>query len=196
MRIPTDAEIRALHERYAPTADAFELVWTHCAIVCEIAEQIMDGGGFDVNKDLVRAGCLLHDIGVYRLYDAAGALDHTNYIKHGLLGHELLRGEGFPEVICRFCSCHTGLTRDDIERQKLPIPVADYLAESAEERLVAYADRFHSKTDPPTFVSAGSYIVWARRFGEHKIAMFQAMREDFGEPDLAALAADRGHAIV
>ncbi|TDB91668.1 HD domain-containing protein [Actinomadura sp. KC216] len=196
MRIPTDDEIRALHERYAPTAEALELVWTHCAIVCEIAEQVMDGGGFDVDKDLVRAGCLLHDIGVYRLYDAAGTLDHKNYVKHGLLGHELLHAEGFPEPICRFCSRHTGLARDDIERQQLPIPAGDYLAESAEERLVAYADRFHSKTDPPTFVTADSYIVRARRFGERKIADFQAMREHYGEPDLTSLAADHGHAIV
>ncbi|TDD33003.1 HD domain-containing protein [Actinomadura sp. KC06] len=195
MRIPADDEIRALHERCAPSAEAFELVWTHCVIVCGIAERIM-GGGFDVNKDLVRAGCLLHDIGVYRLYDTAGVLDHKNYIKHGPLGHELLRDEGFPEVICRFCSRHTGLTRDDVERQRLPIPVADYMAESAEERVVAYADRFHSKTDPPTFVTADSYIVRARRFGEHKVAVFQAMREHFGEPDLTSLAADHGHAIV
>ncbi|TMQ95327.1 HD domain-containing protein [Actinomadura soli] len=196
MGIPADGEIRALHERYAPTAEAFELVWTHGAIVCAIAEQIMGDTGLDVNKDLVRAGCLLHDIGVYRLYDATGALDHANYIKHGLLGHELLRDEGFPEVICRFCSHHTGLTRDDIERQRLPIPVADYTAESAEEKLVAYADRFHSKTDPPTFLTADSYAVRARRFGEHKVAVFHAMRECYGEPDLTSLAADFGHAIV
>ena len=39
MRIPTDLEIRALHERVAPTPEAFELVWTHCLIVCRIAER-------------------------------------------------------------------------------------------------------------------------------------------------------------
>jgi hypothetical protein len=32
--IPTDSQIRALHERHAPTPEAFELVHTHCEIVC------------------------------------------------------------------------------------------------------------------------------------------------------------------
>ena len=199
MWIPSGDAIRALHERHAPSAEAFELVWTHCVIVCQIAEQVMDGGGLDVDKDLVRAGCLLHDIGVYRLYGgASGEFDLRQYVRHGVLGHELLRDEGFPEEICRFCSCHTGmgLTRDDVVQQNLPIPAADYLAESDEERIVMYADKFHSKTDPPTFVSADSYAAAVRRFGAGKAAAFRAMRERLGEPDLVPLAADHGHTLV
>src|SRR5690625_3660954 len=42
MVIPSDEEIRALHERYAPTRKAFDLVLTHCEIVCAIAEQLLD----------------------------------------------------------------------------------------------------------------------------------------------------------
>ncbi|XRQ02365.1 HD domain-containing protein [Actinomadura welshii] len=198
MRIPGDGEIRALHERYAPSPGAFEVVYTHCVIVCEIAERIVETAGLDVDVELVRAGCLLHDIGVYRLYDMSGQFDHKGYLRHGVLGHELLRDEGFPEEICRFCSCHTGmgLTRDDIERQGLPVPVGDYVAETGEERLVMYADKFHSKTDPPAFVSADSYAVHVRRFGEDKVAVFKEMREFYGEPDLVSLAARFGHAVV
>ena len=174
MHIPTDGEIRALHERYAPSAEAFESVYTHCVIVCAIAEQLIARRRLAVDVDLVRAGCLLHDIGVYRLYDSSVALDHSQYVRHGVLGHELLRGLGFAEPICRFCSHHTGvgLTRDDVRRQDLPIPVDDYVAESDEEELVMYADKFHSKTDPPMFVSADSYAVSVRRFGADKVAIF------------------------
>ena len=200
MRIPEDGEIRALHERWAPGREAFELVWTHCVIVCEIAEQIMAGAGAGAGLDagLVRAGCLLHDVGVYRLYGPAGRLDHSQYVRHGVLGHELLAGEGFPEEICRFCSRHTGmgLTRDDIEREGLPVPPGDYVAESGEERIVMYADKFHSKTNPPTFVSAETYAVHVRRFGAEKGAVFAAMREVYGEPDLEPLAERYGHALV
>lgn len=198
MLVPTDGEIRALHERYAPSPEAFEVVYTHCVIVCEIAEQIVETAGLDVDVDLVRAGCLLHDVGVYRLYDMSGQLDHKGYVRHGVLGHELLRGEGFPEEICRFCSCHTGmgLTRGDIERQGLPVPAGDYVAETGEERLVMYADKFHSKTSPPSFVSAESYAVHVRRYGEDKVAMFKAMREVFGEPGLVPLAARFGQVVV
>jgi uncharacterized protein len=134
MRIPADKEILVLHEKYAPTPEALDLVYTHCQIVCAIAEQLHARSGADVDIDLVRAGSLLHDIGVYRLYDDAGQLDHANYIRHGVLGHELLLEEGFPEEIGRFASCHTGvgLSREDVIRQGLPLPPADYLADAIE----------------------------------------------------------------
>jgi uncharacterized protein len=195
IRIPRDEEIRALHEKHAPTREAFELVHTHCEIVCAIAERLLDGTGLDA--DLVRAGCLLHDIGVYRLYDAAGELDHARYVRHGVLGHELLSGEGFAEALCRFCSCHTGMgiTRDEVRRQGLPIPEDDYLAESDEERLVMYADKFHSKTTPPVFLTADAYAADVGRFGEDKVAAFTSMREEFGEPELSGPIRAYGHAL-
>jgi uncharacterized protein len=189
MKIPTDAEIRALHERLAPSPQALALVYTHCEIVARIAGRLI-GPGLD--PALVRAGCLLHDIGVYRL--GAGEA----YIRHGLLGHEVLAGLGFAETLCRFCSHHTGvgLTREDVRRQGLPLPVDDYVAETGEERLVMYADKFHSKSAPPRFVSAAAYAVTVTRFGDDKAAAFKAMVADYGEPDLAPLAAEYGHAIV
>jgi uncharacterized protein len=108
VRVPTDKAILALHEQHAPTPEALEAVYTHCVIVCGIAEQLHARSGREASLDLVRAGCLLHDVGVYRLHDGAGRLDHANYIRHGVLGHELLAAEGFSEVICRFASHHTG----------------------------------------------------------------------------------------
>ncbi|GAA4637751.1 HD domain-containing protein [Actinoallomurus vinaceus] len=198
MLLPTDEEIRALHERYAPTPAAFDLVHTHCEIVCGIAERLLTDGGLDVDADLVRVGALLHDIGVYRLYDGDGRIDEAGYIRHGILGYELLKDEGFPDVLCRFCSCHTGvgITRDDVRSQELPLPVADYVAVTLEEELVMYADKFHSKTDPPTFVTAGSYAARVRRFGADKVARFRSMCETFGVPDLTSFVAEYGHAPV
>ncbi|MEU7842813.1 HD domain-containing protein [Micromonospora sp. NPDC049114] len=188
--VPTDQQIRALHERYAPNEEAFDLVYTHCQIICAVAEQLLERHPSPLNVDLVRAGSLLHDIGVYRLYDATGQLDHENYIRHGVLGHALLRDAGLPELIGRFCSHHTGvgLTREDVLQQRLPLPVGDYLADTAEEQLVTYADKFHSKTTPPTFVTSASYVAGLRRFGEDKVARFAALVKKFGEPDLLSLS--------
>ncbi|MGW5265648.1 HD domain-containing protein [Microbispora sp. NPDC004025] len=198
LRLPTDAEIRALHAEHAPTEEAFELVHTHCEIVCAIALDLAERAGLDVDAELVRAGSLLHDIGVYLLYDDDERLDHAGYVRHGVLGHELLRGEGLPEILCRFCSHHTGvgISRADVLRQGLPLPPADYLAESAEERLVMFADKFHSKTEPPRFVSAGAYAAHVRRYGEDKAERFAEMCVAFGVPDLQPLAAAYGHEIV
>lgn len=198
MKIPNDKEIRALHEKHAPSLEAFELVYMHCEIVCEIAEQLMARSALGLNAELVRAGSLLHDIGVYLLYGISGELDHSSYVRHGILGHELLSDEGFSETICRFASCHTGvgLSRDDVHKQRLPLPIADYLAESGEELLVMYADKFHSKTEPPAFVSPASYAVCIRRFGADKAAHFESMRKQFGEPDLAPFLDRYGYALA
>jgi uncharacterized protein len=200
MRIPTDEEILRLHEKHAPTADALDLVYTHCLIVCGIVDQLhsRSAAGRELDVDLARAGSLLHDIGVYRLYDDAGHLDRGNYIRHGILGYELLQEEGFPEAICRFASHHTGvgLTRDDVIIQRLPLPPADYLAETGEELLVMYADKFHSKKTPPVFFTAPAYAARVRRFGPEKVAAFQAMRATFGDPDLAPFIAAYDHGII
>jgi uncharacterized protein len=198
MRIPTDKEILVLHEKHAPTPEALDLVYTHCVIVCAIAEELHARSGADVDIDLVRAGSLLHDIGVYQLYDDAGQLDHENYIRHGVLGHELLLEEGFSEGICRFASCHTGvgLSREDVIRQGLPLPPADYLAETGEERLLMYADKFHSKTTTPVFLTAGAYASGLWRFGDDKVTEFDAMTGVFGEPDLTVLSDAYGHRVI
>jgi uncharacterized protein len=192
VRIPSDSEIRALHERLAPTPEAFDLVHTHCEIVCRVAEQLLAAGDRGLDVALVRAGCLLHDIGVYRLYRADGGFDHAGYLRHGVLGHEMLRELGWPETLGRFCSRHTGvgISAHDVRQQKLPLPPGDYRAETGEELLVMYADKFHSKTTPPAFVSAASYLTAVRRFGAGKAARFAAMVREYGEPDLTRLAAD------
>jgi len=197
MRLPTTSEIRALHERYAPSAELLDVVHTHCEIVARIADQLIDAHGIDADRDLVRAGALLHDLGVYRLYDASGRRSEESYLLHGVRGHDLLRAEGLPEELCRFCSCHTGvgLTRQDIAAQRLPLPVADYVAVTTEEKVVMYADKFHSKTSPPRFVSADSYAVHVLRFGADKAEAFARMRAEFGEPELDGLAAAYGHSV-
>lgn len=197
-RVPTDAEIRSLHEQLAPSRAAFDLVYTHSRIVCAVAEQLLVDRQLPLNRELVRAGSLLHDIGVYRLFGAAGELDSARYVQHGVLGFETLRVRGYPDALCRFCSCHTGvgISREDVVRQALPIPVDDYLAVSGEEQLVMYADKFHSKAAPPVFVTASTYTGMVRRFGEDKAATFADMVRRYGEPDLTALMAAYGHASI
>jgi uncharacterized protein len=196
-KLPTPSEIRALHERHAPSAELLDAVHTHCAIVWAVAEQLLDASGADADRELVRAGCLLHDIGVYRLHDTGGRRTGDSYLLHGVLGDELLGSEGLPEVLRRFCSRHTGvgLTRHDILAQRLPLPLDDYVAVTTEERLVMYADKFHSKTLPPRFLTADAYAAYVRRFGDDKVAAFGALRAEFGEPDLRALARVHGHTL-
>ncbi|MFR9727146.1 HD domain-containing protein [Streptomyces sp. MS19] len=197
MIVPDADEIRALHERHAPSREAFALVHGHCVLVLAVADDLLARHAAPVDRDLVRAGCLLHDIGVYRLYGPDGTLDHARYVRHGLLGEELLRAEGCPEELCRIASHHTGvgITREEVVGRALPLPPRDFLAETAEERLVMYADKFHTKSDPPSFLTADEYASRVRRFGEGKVAGFASLRAEFGTPDITTLATRHAHPV-
>jgi uncharacterized protein len=129
MNFLADEVIESLHRKYAPTPGVYELVYTHCQIVWRIAERLIDHRQLIVDKQLVKAGCLLHDIGVYALYDEAGVYqEKRDYITHGIEGERILQSEGAPAWLCRITSHHTGvgLTEDDIMRQQLPLPPGLY----------------------------------------------------------------------
>jgi uncharacterized protein len=197
--LPTDQVIENLHRKYAKTATDFHLVYTHCQIIESIAMQLLDAKpGLDIDRELVRVGCLLHDIGAY------GVLEEGKFIqgvRHGIIGEKILKDEGFPETIWRFASHHTGvgLTKEDVQTQKLPLPLADYVAETDEERLLMYADAFHSKgnppLEPPHFCTLGWFRNSLQKFGHDKAAKLDTLTEFFGKPKLDALSKQFGYTI-
>jgi uncharacterized protein len=196
MQAPTDEQIRSLHQKYAPTKAAFERVYGHCVIVDEIAQQLIKENHLDVDADLVHAGCLVHDIGVYALYKN-GVLDGQNYITHGVLGEKILQDESYPQQLQRMAANHTGvgLSRHDVKAQHLPIPERDYIAVTPEEQIVMYADKFHSKTTPPYFNSVAWFLDHIAQFGVDKADTFKKMVAEYGEPDLEALSGKYGYLI-
>lgn len=188
--LPTHDTILQLHKKYAPTEAAFQSVYMHCQIIAEIAAGLLQSKPQQLDAQLVEVGCLLHDIGVYQLYRPDGEKDRSAYISHGLLGYNVLKNEGFDERICRIASHHTGvgLTKEDIIKSGLDLPHEDFLAETPEEELVMYADKFHSKKDSPQFNSFESYKKTVREFGDEKEEQFVAMSEKFGLPNLDILS--------
>lgn len=194
--LPGYESIATLHRKYAPTDEAYELVFTHCQIVEKIAMGLLSAKpqpGIDTG--LVRAGCLLHDIGVYSLY-TDGQIDKTRYITHGVEGERILQSEHFDDRLCRMASHHTGVgvSKVDIEDGSLPLPSRDFHAESLEEKLVMYADKFHSKT--PRFNTVESYARFVAGYGPEKAETFMEFVEIFGVPDLTSLVAEYGHPVV
>lgn len=200
MTLPSNKAIISLHRQYAPSDAAFDLVFTHCQIIWEIARQLIDQSSTAVDTNLVKTACLLHDIGVYKLYLPDGTIDHKNYIKHGALGYELLKQEGFDEALCRVASCHTGvgLSKEEILQEKLPLVPADYFATTPEERLVMYADKFHTKSTPPKLMQEDTYQEFLKKFSnsEEKIARFREFQQEFGTPNLVPLQEKYGLEII
>lgn len=200
MTLPSYEKIAVLHKKHAPSEDAFNLVFTHCQIVLDIAEQLIEASQLTVDRELVKVGCLLHDIGVYRMYLPDGTIDHAHYIQHGTQGYDLLQEEGFSEVICRIASHHTGvgLGKQEIIDEGLPLPPADYFAETPEEQLIMYADKFHTKSNPPKLMLPATYQEYIKKFNnsDQKIARFVEFQQQFGTPNLTPLSEKYGFEII
>lgn len=197
--LPSDPQIEELHRKHARSEADFELIYTHCQVVEAVAMQLLDARPQQIDRQLVHVGCLLHDIGVYPLMDDEGRI--TKGMTHGVSGEQLLKDEGFPELLWRFASHHTGvgLTAQDVIEQGLPIPPADYTARTLEEQLIMYADKFHTKNRPPIEPPYFCSFDWYRRslpqFGADKAPKFDRLAELFGKPDLIAPSEHFGHTI-
>jgi uncharacterized protein len=183
--LPSLTEIQALHRKYSPSDAVFDLVFTHSLIIKEIAEGIIEAKKLILDKELVTAGALLHDIGAYKLINSEGIFDGTNYIRHGVEGYMLLKEMNYPQELCNITIHHTGvgITKEDVMFQKLPLPLDNYLAKTIEEKLIMYADKFHSKT--PQFNSFESYETFVKKYGNDKVEKFRELGKLFGVPNFS-----------
>ena len=122
---------------------------------------------------------MLHDIGICRV-DAPSIYCYGTepYIRHGLLGGEILRGEGLPRH-ARVAERHTGtgLTAIEIERQNLPLPCQDFTPESIEEQIVCYADKFYSKTRLDVEKTPEQALRSLEKFGSEGLGIFRTWME-------------------
>ncbi|MDR2495675.1 MAG: phosphohydrolase [Tannerellaceae bacterium] len=98
----------------------------------------------------IEEAAMLHDIGIFLCnepeFHCFGAAE---YICHGYLGADLLRGKGLHRHAL-VCERHTGagITIDEIVLRNLPLPFRNMLPLSLEEKIICYADKFFSKTKP------------------------------------------------
>ena len=112
-----------------------ENVIQHCIAVCKKAMKI--AANFDdADKDLIRKGALLHDIGRSR----------THGITHAIEGVEIARGYGYPVEVLNIIERHIGAGITAEEAVKLGLPEKSYVPETLEEKIVAHADNLISGT--------------------------------------------------
>lgn len=128
-----------------------DLLLTHSEMVARKALAVADAADLDIDRDFVYNAAMLHDIGIFRC-DAPGihCLGTEPYIRHGVIGADLLRQEGLEEY-ARICERHTGsgLTAKEIAETGMPLPHKDFLPETIVEKLICYADKFFSKSGDP-----------------------------------------------
>ena len=141
-------------EFFYPDTPLRKLLLLHSTQVCNKALAIAAASDVELDLEIVRVGAMLHDIGIGQCH-APGILceGDADYIEHGTLGAAMLRQYGKMhgldlEKYALICERHTGsgITADDVVAQKLPLAVKDYLPISNEEKLIALADKFFSKS--------------------------------------------------
>jgi uncharacterized protein len=173
---------RIIDKYYPEDNELRYILITHSTLVMKRAVRICDSHpelGLD-RQFLIEAG-MLHDIGICRCHAPAICCFGTEpYICHGYIGAQMLRKDGFPRH-ARVCERHTGtgLTKEEIIRQNLPLPHRDFLPETLEEQVICYADKFYSKTHPErekTREQAEHSLV---KFGEKGLERFRSWEKQF-----------------
>ena len=134
-----------------------------------------------IDRQFLYEAAMLHDIGIIKVNAPSIFCYGTEpYIKHGLLGGEILRKEGLP-AHARVAERHTGtgLTRQTILQQSLPLPPADYVPETLEEQIICYADKFYSKTRLEEEKTYERAVASLRKFGEEGLVIFDEWKHRF-----------------
>jgi uncharacterized protein len=176
-------DYQAIIEKYYPEDDDLRrLLLKHsrqvadkCLAVCRKHPEL------PLDSTFVEEAAMLHDIGV-RWCNAPSicCVGDQHYIRHGLIGGELMRQEGFPRHAL-VCERHTGtgLTKEQIVRQQLPLPAQDFTPVSLEEQLVCYADKFFSKSKPERVMTVEQTAQSLEKFGHEGVVKFLQWAEMF-----------------
>ncbi|MGM9704588.1 MAG: HDIG domain-containing metalloprotein [Prevotella sp.] len=170
-------------DKYYPEDNALRrLLLKHSQSVTQRALQIVSlHPELHLDRDFITEAAMLHDIGIVRC-DAPGieCFGNEPYIRHGVIGAEMLRAEGFARH-ARVCERHTGagLSRDEIIGRSLPLPPRDLMPETPEEQVICYADKFFSKSRPDEEKTVEQALRSLAKFGEAGLERFRAWMEMF-----------------
>lgn len=168
---------------YPEEGDLKETLLKHSLQVKEKALEIAAHSSVTLDREVLVAGSLLHDIGIVKCSAPEIFCTGTlHYLRHGIEGAAMLRAYGAQhnmdlEKFALICERHTGsgLTAGDIAAQKLPLPAEDFLPVTPEEKLVCLADKFFSKSGDMKEKSFEKVQRSMAKFGEESLARFNAM---------------------
>ena len=174
----------AIIEHFYCDDDALKKVLLqHSNQVKDKALEILEKGKFEIDRQSVINGALLHDIGIIKCH-APSILcrGSENYIAHGIIGAQMLRDFGREngidlEIYARICERHTGsgLSINDIIKQNLPLPKQDFLPETALEKIICLADKFFSKSGNMQEKSFEAVRRSMAKFGDESLCRFDEL---------------------
>lgn len=173
---------------YQDNQELRELLMRHSNQVAVKALAVADRHPeLNLDRTFLYEGAMLHDIGIFKT-DAPSIYCHGSepYICHGYLGALLLEDYGaknnidltrHARVACRHTG--TGLTKEQIIRENLMLPHCDFIPETAEEKVVCFADKFFSKSKPEFEKTVPQALHSLEKFGEETVSRFNKWLEIF-----------------
>lgn len=111
----------------------------HVHAVANYAADLAKRNGAD--PELTRLGALLHDTGRCQ----------THSIQHVAIGAQLVENAGFPPAVVHIVQRHVGAGLTPEEAKHLGLPEGNYMPETMEEKIVAYADNRFSGDQKLTY---------------------------------------------
>ena len=160
---------QAIIDKYYPADDELRRVLLkHSRQVADRCLQIAKKHKeLPVDVQFLEEAAMLHDIGIYQC-DAPSIHCHGTepYIKHGPIGGDLLRQEGYPRH-ARVAERHTGTGLPGFEPETL------------EEQIVCYADKFYSKSKPDHVRTVAETAQSLEKFGHEGVLKFLSWAEKF-----------------
>ena len=162
-------DYQTIIDKYYPADDALRRVLLHhsrqvadrCLAIVKKHKEL------PVDTQFLEEAAMLHDIGIYRCNAPSIHCHGTEpYIKHGPIGAELLRQEGFPRH-ARVAERHTGTGLPGLKPETL------------EEQIVCYADKFYSKSHPDRVLTVAEAAQSLEKFGHDGVLKFLGWAEKF-----------------
>jgi len=168
-----------LAQYYDPQSSAFKILVEHGRQVAQKALRAAQSVT-ELKPDLefIETAAMLHDIGIIETRSPGfGCYGKHPYICHGVLGSELLKKKGRPELAL-VCERHVGvgISKADVQQQRLPLPERNMIPLSIEEQIICYADKFFSKNGNGRSAekSITEIINSLSRYGPDKVCRFES----------------------
>ena len=141
----------------------------HCKAVSQLAVKIAQKlRQRDIDIDQVRIGALLHDIG----------RSQTHGVTHAYVGSKMLRDLGIPDPVVKIVERHIGAGIPSNEALDLGLPGKDYMPQTIEEKIVAYADKLVDGNRTISFEEACAQIADVLGFTHPAVSRFRMLHKE------------------
>ena len=154
-----------------------------------IAQEV-EKDGIKVDKKIVEAGALLHDIGIVYMLDDLSP-------EHSVIGADMIRKLGLPERVAMCAETHEPVIWEEAKEWKYPVlPLKEtYMPQTIEEKIVTAADFFiYVLKEGPEDYGYEKYDLW-KNPDEAIIELFYSYCKDVYKKKLGK-DIDKNHPMI